>query len=353
MTAGCTSSATDPPVVARPPVTRPRGFRLPRRRPAARLPIGFASALVAAAAAFVAGAAAFAADPPASRPSAPATAPTAAKAAPPPAERLTAAQLRDRMEKIFKGLKKAQDATDGTDAGRVSLLLQRADELIVEFHAGSGLDASIAGFAGARAAAAQGEFGAARADLRRARENLRSLSDYCVARPLEIAFRSAEESLENADAQGFADALDRMESTVLPGYLQARIADAHAAIARGRQAMVRRDMKAGRKEVDAARIALGRLDYASALSQARYALIVGAELVQENAFLVARDHLQDGLREIARALRRAPEAHVDPLHAAQAEVTEVWRRVSKPQPGDSGIVEKAAETIETLRRQLR
>ncbi|HUD70839.1 MAG TPA: hypothetical protein VMQ62_02655 [Dongiaceae bacterium] len=329
MIAGCTNSATD----AAAPLRR-RG----------RAPIGFAAALVAAAAAF-------AADPPPA--GKPATAPAPASKAPPAARRLSAAELQKRFEKIQKGLDKAQDATDGTDAGRVSLLLQRADELIVEFQAGSGLDAAIAALAGSRTAAAHGDFGAARDGLRRGRENLRPLSDYSVARPLEIAYRSADQALEDQNPQEFAAAVDRLEATVLPGYLNARLADARAAVARGRQAMVRRDMKTGRKEVDAARVALGRLDYASALSQARYACIVGAELAQANAYLVAREQLQDGLRQMARALRRAPEADVEPLNQAQAAVTEVWRRLSKPQPGDSEMVSKAADGIETLRQRLR
>jgi hypothetical protein len=312
----------------------------PRRR-RARAPIAFAAACVAVAAAF-------AADPPPTGTPAPAP----ATLAPPPAARLTATQLRDRFEKIQKGLDKAQDATGGTDAGRVSLLLQRADELILEFESGSGLDTVIAALAASRAAAAQGDYGAARADLRRGRESLRSLSDYSVARPLEVAYRSADQALEDQDPQAFAAAIDRLEATVLPRYLHDRLADARTAIARARQAMVRRDMKTGRKEVDAARIALGRLDYASALSQARYACIIGAELAQQNAFLVAREQVQDALRQMTRALRRAPAADVDPLNEAQAAVNEVWRRLSKPQPGDPDKVARAADTLETLRQRL-
>ncbi len=328
MTTGCATSATD---AAAP------------RRPRGRAPLAIAAALLAAATAY-------AADPPPA--GKPASAPAPATKAPPHAERLTATALRDRFEKIQKGLDKAQDATDGTDAGRVSLLLQRADELILEFEAGSGLDVVIAALAASRTAATQGDFGAARADLRRGRESLRSLSDYSVARPLEIAYRSADQALEDQSPQEFAAAVDRLEATVLPRYLHDRLADARAAIARGRQAMVRRDMKTGRKEIDAARIAMGRLDYASALSQARYACIVGAELAQENAYLVAREQMQDGLRQMARALRRAPEADVEPLNEAQAAVAEVWRRLSKPQPGDPEKVAKAAGSIETLRQRL-
>jgi hypothetical protein len=271
----------------------------------------------------------------------------------PPVEHLNATQLRDRFEKILKGLGKAQDATEGTDAGRVSLLLTRADELTVEFESGSGLDTVIAAFAAARAAADKGDYAAARAALRRGRESLRALSDYTVARPAEVAYRAADQSLDEENPHDFAASLDRLEATVLPGYLHNRLADARAAIARARAAMVRRDMKTGRREVDTARSMIGRLDYASALSQARYAFIIGAELVQANASLVARDQLQDGLRQIARALRRAPEADVEALNSTQVAVADVWRRISKPQPGDPETVAKAAETIETLRQRLR
>ncbi|HKQ97552.1 MAG TPA: hypothetical protein VJV75_06740 [Candidatus Polarisedimenticolia bacterium] len=282
-----------------------------------------------------------------------AAAPAPVPPAAPTGDLLNAADLRDRMEKTLKVLRKAQDATDGTDAGKVSFFLQRADELMIEFQAGSGLDTITGAFAAARAAASKGEFTAARADLFRGRKSLRSLSDYTVARPAEVAYRAADAALDGGNAQAFDAAVGRLEATVLPGYLKARVGDARAAIARGRSAMVRRDMKAGRKEVDSARLALGRLDYASALSQSRYALMIGGELLGEGAFLAAKDQVQDALRQVARAIRKAPEADVEALNAVDTDVKEIWRRVSKPQPDDAGRLAEAADQIETLRQKLR
>lgn len=333
MTTGCATSGTD---------------AAPARRPAPG-PTATSAALLLFAAVGLGNAFAAA---PAPTP-APATKPAAAPPSAPPGPRLTAADLRDRMEKTLKVLRKAQDATEGTDAGKVSFLLTRADELLVEFQSGSGLDTVTTSFTTARAAATKGDYGAARADLRRGRESLRSLSDYTVARPAEVAYRAADAALEAGNPQEFDAAVGRLEGTALPGYLKARLADARAAIARGRTAMVRRDMKSGRKEVDAARIALGRLEYASALSQSRYTFMIGAELLGENATLAAKDQVQDGLREVARALRKAPEGDQEILTSVETDVKEIWRRLSKPQPGDAERIARAADQIETLRQKLR
>jgi len=294
----------------------------------------------AARAAFAAGA-----EPPAGAP-APATTPVAA------GRRMTAADLGNQFDKCLKTLRKAEDAVDGRDAGRVSLLLRRADELIVEFDAGAGIDEFVGAVVASRAAAAAGEFEAAGAALRHGREILRTLSDYTVARPTEVAYRSALAALDARNPHDFAAAIGRLEATVQAPYLADRLRDARAAIARGRAAMVRNDMKAGRREVVAARVALGRMDYAASLGQARHGLLVAAELLRDGSFLTAREQARQGIRAVRNALGRAPEPDVETLNTAEATANDVWRRLSRPDPGDPGRLEAAAEQIETLRQRL-
>jgi hypothetical protein len=266
--------------------------------------------------------------------------------------RMTAADLHSQFDKCLKTLRKAEDAVDGRDAGRVSTLLRRADELIVEFDAGAGIDEFVGALAASRAAAIAGDFEAARAALRHGREILRGLADYTVARPTEVAYRSALAALDDRNPHDFAAAIDRLDATVQAPYLADRLRDARAAIARGRAAMVRNDMKTGRKEVVAARLALGRMEYAASLGQARHGLLVAAELLRDGSFLTAREQARQGIHAIRDALGRAPEPDVETLNAAEATVSEVWRRLSKPEPGDPGRFEAAADQIETLRRRL-
>jgi hypothetical protein len=266
---------------------------------------------------------------------------------------MTPADLRDQFEKCLKTLRKAEDAADGRDAGRVSLILQRADELIVKFDAGAGIDEFVGVLSASRAAAIAGDFQAAGSTLRHGREILRSLADYTVARPTEVAYRSALAALEDRNPDDFEAAIGRLEATVQAPYLADRLRDARAAITRGRAAMVRNDMKTGRKEIVAARVALGRMGYAASLGQARHGLLVAAELLRDGAFLTAREQARQGIHAIRAALGRAPEPDVETLNIAESTANEVWRRLSKPDPGDPGRLEAAADQIETLRRRLR
>ena len=76
--------------------------------------------------------------------------PAGASQAPPPASPPASllsprapAELRDLFEKAEKMLRKASDSAMGSDAGRVSLLLRRADEEIGRFETASGLEPLI------------------------------------------------------------------------------------------------------------------------------------------------------------------------------------------------------------------
>jgi predicted negative regulator of RcsB-dependent stress response len=301
-----------------------------------------------------------AAEAPASPPKAPATPVAPASPATPPAHapaaasgpRLTPAELRDRFEKSSKALRKAEEATGGRDPGRVSLLLKQADELIATFEAGTGIDDFVGALAVARAAVGSGDFPAAGSALRRGRESLRSLADYTVARPAEVAYRSALAALDERNEHDFEAALLRLEAAVRAPYVADRLHEARAAIARGRGAMVRNDMKTGRREIGAARAALGRVDYAASLGQARHSLLLAADLLRQDAFLTAREQSRLALRAVRAARERAPEPDVETLATTEATATEVWRRLAKPEPGDPDRLEAAAEQIETLRQRL-
>jgi hypothetical protein len=329
-----------------------------RRRPRARGDARRVARAVAVALLLAAGAPARggqATGPPAN----PAPGASAAPAAPLPAAApaagplLTPAELRDQFDKCNKALGKAEKATDGHDPGRVALLLKTADDHIVSFEAGSGIEAFVGSLAAARTAAATGDFPAAGAALRRGRESLRSLADYTVARPAEVAYRAALAALDDRKPEDFEAALGRLEATVRAPYIADRLHDARAAIARGRSAMVRNDMKTGRKEVTAARAALGRVDYAGSLGQARHCLLLEADLLRQSSFITAREQAQQALRAVREARERAPDADVDVLDAAEAAATEVWRRLAKPEPGDPERLEAVADRIETLRDRLR
>jgi len=364
MTTACATSATEAGPRRSSPGRRPRPARVASRvagraagRHGARAVV--VAAILAAGAAALPAAGAAATGAPAATGAAPTmqaapTTPAAPPAAPPAAgRRRTPADLRDLFEKCLKTLRKAEDAAAGRDAGRVSLLLRRTDDLVVEFDAGAGIDEFVGALAVARAAAAGGDFQAAGASLRQGREILRALADYTVVRPTEVAYRSALAALDDRNPHDFEAAIGRLEAAIQATFLADRLRDARAAIARGRAAMVRNDLKTGRKEIVAARVALGRMDYAASLGQARHGLMLAAELLRDGSFLTAREQARQGIRAIRAALGRAPEPDVETLEAAQAAANEAWGRLARPDPGDPGRLETAADQIETLRQRLR
>jgi hypothetical protein len=262
------------------------------------------------------------------------------------------ADLRDRFEKAEKSLRRASDAIDDHDPGRVSLLLRRADEEIAAFESGSGVASLIAAIAATRSAVGREDWTGAGTALRAGRIGMVSLSDYSVPRSAEVAFRAAQSALGVPDRDGALAALTRLEAATLAPALQSRLRAAHEAVARGRTMMVRNDMKGGRTEVDAARAALDGVAYVGALSGARYGLMVAAELLRDRALLAARDQAQKGLRDLRTAIELAPEAVKPALTEVQTEAAAIWRRINHAEPADADRLAADSESIETVRQQL-
>ncbi|HEU4402323.1 MAG TPA: hypothetical protein VFT43_09475, partial [Candidatus Polarisedimenticolia bacterium] len=242
----------------------------------------------------------------------------------PPAPLASAAELRGWIEKAENALDKAAGAARGNDPGRVSLILKKADDELARFEASSRLEELARAFAAGRAGSGGGDFAAAVAGIQRAREILPALADYTVTRQTEEAGRAALHAAQTGDGPGCLSAFDRLEAAVLAPVLLARAREARAAIARGRTAMVRRDLKGGAAEVQAARRAIDGLSYAGALSRSLFALRVGSELLAQRALVAARDQVQKGLRDLRHAADLAPEAQRDPLEQAYARGSEIW-----------------------------
>lgn len=272
----------------------------------------------------------------------------AAWSASPPA---SAADLRDSLEKAERALEKAEGAVRGKDAGRVSLLLHRADEELASFEASSGLADLIRILEDGRSAARGGNLVAAGEAVQRARALSPLLSDYTVTRQAEEASRAALGAVRGAQAPVFLEALDRFEAAILPRVLVARIGEARKAIAQGRTALVRRDMKAGAAEVAAAKRSIDGLHYAAALSRARFAMSIGSELLASRASLAARDQIQKALRDLELAIELAPGERRAALEEARRAALEIWRRVNRPLEGDPQKLEEVSRTIEELRKQ--
>jgi hypothetical protein len=291
----------------------------------------------------LAGAAAPAPAPPDAAPTAPSGANTTPR---------SPAELRNLFEKAERLLRKAADAATGRDAGRVSLLLRRADEEIARFQDASGLETLVEAVAASRDEALRNELPAAQATLRSGRAWIGSLSDYTVPRSAEVAFRAAESAAADGLPEEFTAALDRFEAATLSTVLLARVRETREALARGRALLVKNDLKGAGREVDAARAGLDGLTYAGALSRSRYLLLVASELLRDKALLAARDLSQKGLRELRTAIGLAPEPAQEPLRRAQEEATTVWRRMNKPVEGDADILAASSASVEEIRQQL-
>ena len=271
----------------------------------------------------------------------------------PPASPQSSAALRDLFDKADKMLRKADDAARGKDAGRVSLLLRRADEEIARFEAASGIAPILSAVAASREEAGRGELPAAEISLRRARPWLAPLSDYTVPRSAEVAFRSAQDSAADGNADDFLAALDRFEAATLVPVLQERVREARAAVAQGRAMLVRNDLKGARKAISVSRAAFDGLTYARALSRSRYGLLVASELLRDKALLAARDQAQKGLRDLKLALPLAPEPALQSLQRAREDATTVWKRINRPAEGDADILAAASDAVEAARQQQR
>jgi hypothetical protein len=263
----------------------------------------------------------------------------------------TAADLRKILEEAEKALDKTEGALRGKDAGRVSLLLKRADDEIALFEDSSGLAALVRALADGRSAAKSDNLEGAGEAVQRARALTPMLADYTVTRQAEEASRAALGAARKGEAAVFLEALERFEGAILPSVLQARIDEARKAIARGRSAMVRRDMKAGAAEVETATRSINGLRYAAALSRARFAMTIGSELLAERAILAARDQIQKALGDLEVAIDLAPEERRAALQESRGAAKEIWRRIQRPLQGDPEKLEEIGRTIEELRKR--
>ncbi|HET8945596.1 MAG TPA: hypothetical protein VFQ07_01325, partial [Candidatus Polarisedimenticolia bacterium] len=298
---------------------------------------------------------------PAPAPAAPSQTPAPAQAPPTaPAQEPTAlgvpqspVELHDRFEKVQKLLRKAADAIEKKDLSRTSFLLERSDEELTRFEAGSNVGRYLGSLETARRESEAGHLPAAADALKSARAALPPIGDYTVARSMEVAYRAALQGAETGDAGGFLDGLRQMDEATLAGTIAAGCRDIKEATARARKAVGRNDIAGGRKEIDAAAALLARLDYGGVLTRARSGLLLASELLRDGAFLAARDQTQRGLRELSAALENAPETDKETLTTAQEEARTVWRRMSKPEKEDPDRLALAGDRVETLRRTLR
>jgi hypothetical protein len=270
-------------------------------------------------------------------------------AAAPAVEPSSPVQLKDRFDKVEKLLRKAGDALAHKDQARAAFLLQRADEDLARFEAGSNAPRYLAALADARQAADQGALPAAEAAIRAARTALPPLGDYTVPRSMEIAYRAALQGVADGSVEAFRKGLEEMDLATLAGPIAARARETREAMGRTRKAMGRNDAIGGRKELDAAVAAFRRIDYGGRLARARSGLQLASELLRDGAFLAARDQTQRGLREVAGAIPIAPEADRETLTRAQEDARIVWRRLSRAEKDDADRLAAASDLVETLR----
>jgi hypothetical protein len=284
---------------------------------------------------------------------APAGAAPKEETAPVPAAPQSPVELRDRLEKVQKALRKAGDAIRSKDLSRTSFLLQRTDEELTRFESGSNVERYLAFLDQARQAGEAGNLTVAADALRSARAALPPIGDYTVARSMEVAYRAGLQGAEQGATGKFLEGLRQMDEATLAGPIASGCRDIKEATARARKALGRNDIPGGRKEIEAATALLARLDYGGMLARARSGLILASELLGDGAILAARDQTQRGLRELSAALLIAPEADKEALTSAQEDARTVWRRMNRPEKDDPGKLAAASDRVETLRRALR
>lgn len=268
----------------------------------------------------------------------------------PPSARADAADLARLLEKAHQAIDKAADAARGRDPGKVSLLLIRADEQVEKFEKASGIGALAAALDGAGAAATRQEFAGAASEIRRARDQISLIPDYIVTRRAEEAGRAALAAADGGDRDAFDAAVGRLRSAVRADVLLARLRDARAAIARGRAAMVRGDMNAGRTAIEEANAALEGLQYAAGLSRATYNLAAGADLLQEEALLGARDLVRRAARDLRLAVEVAPPAQRQAVEEVYRNADDLWKRMHRPDDVDPATLREVAASVEAIRQ---
>jgi len=269
-----------------------------------------------------------------------------------PGSRATAAATPSRLRSIVddasKALGQAERAVEGRDPGKVSLLLQRVDELLVSFQQASGLEALVKAFDEGRTAARGSDMAAA---VRKASGLMSAVTDYVVLRQAAETSRSALRAADVQDGPAFLEALDRFDSSILAPVLLARVRDARDAVARARQAMVRNNMPDGRARIADARRAMNGLAYAGALSRASFSLAMGAELLESRSVIAARDQLQKALRDLKLAAQVGPDDSRPALEEARAQTVEIWKRSGHAAEGDAGRLSDLVRKVDAIRLQ--
>lgn len=268
-----------------------------------------------------------------------------------PTEAATPAGLRSILEKADNALGQAERAVQGKDPGKVSLLLQRADELLASFQESSGLERLVKALDDGRAAARGSDMVAAGEAVRRASGLMSAVTDYVVLRQAAETSRSALRAADAQDGPAFLQALDRFDSSILAPVLLARLREAREAIARARQAMVRNNMQDGRARIAEARRAMNGLAYAGAVSRASYSLAIGAELLESDSVIAARDQLQKALRDLKTAAAVGPDESRPALEEMRAQTAEIWKRSGRANQTDAGHLVDLARRVDAIRLQ--
>lgn len=273
--------------------------------------------------------------------------------APPAAARsddpLKPAELRKILQKAEKRMLKIEDALEDGDSGRAGTLLRLADEDLVRFMDGSGLESLLEMMARARQAVGEPDMQGAQEALLAIRAGLDPLSDYIVRRDAEVACHAARRAVEASDLDAYTEALHDLDSALLAPLLMARITAARDAIAGGRTAMVGRDIEAGRSQTESARAAIDGLWFAAAISQAVFGLEITSEFIADGFGAAARDHLRGGERALRRAVAVAPEDLQGDLQRADEVVDGVLDRLSRPLPEDSEALDGALAIVKSIR----
>jgi len=258
-------------------------------------------------------------------------------------------ELRKLLQKVEKRLEKIEDAMEDGESGRAGTLLRLADEDLVRFTAGSGLESLLEMMARARQAVGEPEMKGAREALQAIREGLDPLSDYIVRRDAEVACHAARRAVETSDLDAYTGALHDLDSALLAPVLMARITAARDAIAGGRTAMVGRNMEAGRSQAESARKAIEGLRFAAAVSQAVFNLEITSEFIADGYGVAARDHLRGGERALRTAVAVAQGDLQADLQRADEVVKGILDRLSSPLPEDPGALEGALSIVKTIR----
>jgi hypothetical protein len=255
------------------------------------------------------------------------------------------------LEKAVQAVDKAADAARGRDPGRVSHLLIKADEQIGTFATASGLGPLAAALDAAGAAAARGEFPAATTEIRAARSRIARVNGYIVPRRAEETGRAALTAADAGDAAGLATAIEGLRAALRADVLLARLHDARGAIARAREAMVRGDLAAGRTAIAAAQAGLAGFQYAVGLSRATYNLAAGADLLQAEALIGARDLVRRAARDLRLAVDTAPAAQRQPVEEAYRTADDLWKRMNRPREVEPAALRDTAARVEAIRQE--